>query len=154
MSRAPFQILVLPFRTLHNHEWEVALFKRSDTHYWQGIAGGGEANESPLTAARREAFEEAGIPQEYQYYRLDTIAPIPVCYFKARVNWPKNIYVIPEYSFAVEFSETFILSPEHVEVKWVNYHEAIELLHWETNKTALWELNERLMNSDLGTLFS
>lgn len=33
---------------------------------------------------------------------------------------------------------------EKREFKWCTYDEAIKLLEWDSNKTALWELNERL----------
>jgi len=35
---------------------------------------------------------------------------------------------------------------EHSEFKWLNYHEAIELLKWDSNKVALWELYKRLLD--------
>lgn len=62
MARAPFQIFVLPFRIVGRERFEYALFKRRDAADWQGIAGGGEDSETPLVAAKREAFEEARIP--------------------------------------------------------------------------------------------
>ena len=42
MARAPFQILVYPYRKFENGQIEYALMKRSDEGYWQAIAGGGE----------------------------------------------------------------------------------------------------------------
>ena len=36
------------------------------------------------------------------------------------------------------------LSSEHKEYKWVEYDEALKKLKYDSNKTALWELNERL----------
>ena len=40
MARAPFQILVFPYRR-RGDKFEFALFRRADDGYWQGIAGGG-----------------------------------------------------------------------------------------------------------------
>ena len=37
-----------------------------------------------------------------------------------------------------------MLSSEHKEYRWVKYDEAMRLLKYDSNKTALWELNERL----------
>lgn len=37
-----------------------------------------------------------------------------------------------------------MLSSEHKEYRWVEYDEAMRLLKYDSNKTALWELNERL----------
>ena len=55
MSRAPFQVLALPYRITSDSVILYALFKRepSTGSYWQGIAGGGENSESPLEAAKR-----------------------------------------------------------------------------------------------------
>lgn len=34
---------------------------------------------------------------------------------------------------------------EHAAYHWATYVEAIDMLHWDSNKTALWELNHRLL---------
>jgi dATP pyrophosphohydrolase len=53
--------------------------------------------------------------------------------------------VIPEYCFAVEMKNAeLIISQEHDGWGWCQYEQAIEILTWDSNKTALWELNERL----------
>ena len=64
MVRAPFQVLVFAFFPTQDSEFEYLLLKRSDERWWQGIAGGGEGNETPLEAAKRETFEETGIPND------------------------------------------------------------------------------------------
>ena len=51
MSRAPFQVLVLPFRHNQGGQLEYAVFRRRDEGYWQFIAGGGENNEKPIETA-------------------------------------------------------------------------------------------------------
>ena len=56
--RSPFQILVIPFKKNIN-QIKVAIFKRKNSLNWQFIAGGGEDNETPLEAAKRESHEEA-----------------------------------------------------------------------------------------------
>ena len=140
MSRLPFQVLVIPFRI--REQFEVAIFKREKKTggCWQCIAGGGEANESPIDAARREAQEEAGIPTTSQFNKLDTISSIPRIHFPD-AKWAKDIFVIPEYCFAVKTENHEIrLSNEHTEYKWVNLEEALKLLKWDSNKTAVWEL--------------
>jgi len=150
MARAPFQIVVFPFRQNENGNYEYAIFKRSDDSYWQGIAGGGEDHETPVEAAKREAFEEAKIPTSAKYFRLRAMDMVPVYHFPARKLWPKDIYVIPNYCFGVESSNVdIILSVEHTAFKWVDCETGRALLHWQGNKTALWELNERLGRNDL-----
>jgi dATP pyrophosphohydrolase len=76
-GRAAFQVLVLPHRQT-TQSTEYALFRRADADYWQGVAGGGEAGESPLQAARRETAEEAGLVGDHEFVALDARATIPV----------------------------------------------------------------------------
>jgi dATP pyrophosphohydrolase len=145
MSRAPFQVLVLPYRIVQGKDILYAIFKRSDGNYWQGIAGGGEDDESPLDAAKREAHEEAGVDPTSRFTKLDSQATIPVagiCGFL----WGSDVLVVPEYCFGVEVIDSVVtLSDEHSDAKWVGYESASEMLHWHSNKTALWELNHRLL---------
>ena len=144
MSRAAFQVLVLPYRQ-HENSFEFAVFSRHDYSCWQGIAGGGEDNETPLQAAIREAYEEAAIPVESQFIPLDTVNSIPVIYFKDSHLWGDHIYVIPEYSFGVNCTACSIkTSVEHKEFRWLPFAEAMELLNYQSNQTALWELNQKV----------
>lgn len=145
MSRAPFQVLVIPFRLGTDGEPLYLLFKRADETVWQWIAGGGEDDEGPEQAARREAFEEAGIPQDARLLRLDSVASIPVVHFADRHLWGDAVYVIPEFSFGVEVhGEDVRLSVEHGACEWLGYEAARSRLEWDSNRTALWELHSRL----------
>jgi len=146
MPRAPFQILVLPYRVLDDNSILYAIFKRADIEHdiWQGIAGGGEDDETPLQAARREAFEEAGIPDDSQYMRLSSTMTLPVEKV-AGFLWGDEVLVIPEYCFGVRLDdEQLCLSLEHGEYRWLNYTDAHALFTWDSNKNALWELDYRL----------
>ena len=144
MPRAPFQVLVIPF-ILTQHGIEYAVFLRHDAQYWQFVAGGGEAGESPLDAAVREAREEAGIPPESRFLALDSLATVPANVFVAHKEWGAGTYAIPEHTFGVEAKDRSLrLSEEHDECRWVSYEEARDLLKWDSNRNALWELNERL----------
>jgi dihydroneopterin triphosphate diphosphatase len=122
--------------SLSDHRRRAAIGKQSPA--------GGENNETPLQAAKREAEEEAGIGPEVEFLRLDSSATVPVvkvCGFK----WGLNVLVIPEYCFGARLStQHILLSNEHTEHRWVPYGEAHEMLHWESNKNALWELDYRL----------
>jgi dATP pyrophosphohydrolase len=150
MARAPFQVLVLPFRETDDGTIEYALFRRKDMDFWQGIAGGGEDEETPLAAARREASEEAGIGPGVPIYLLKTLSSVPVYHFSESVNWSKELYVIPQVCFAIDVGDDELkISEEHSAFKWASFEEAMELLHWESNQTALWELNERLLNDHM-----
>jgi len=142
VPRAPFQVLVLPYR----HEassLEVAVFHRADANVWQFISGGGDMGETIEEAARREANEEGGIPPTANYQRLDTTTTIPACCFAAWPTWDPDLLVVPEHAFGVEV-ESIALSSEHRAHEWLGYDDAMRRLLFDSNKTALWELHERL----------
>ena len=138
-ERLPYQVLVLPY--FKEKDYLYAIFKRSDLEFWQGISGGGEGNELPLDAAKRETVEETGIDSEFM--KLDSMTTIPA----------ENIgsyhigkaLVVPEYAFGVKAkSKNLRIGKEHSEYRWLPFREAHKLLKYDSNKTALWELNQRL----------
>jgi dATP pyrophosphohydrolase len=142
--RQPVQVLVIPFRKT-NAAVEFCLLKRSDAKYWQFVAGGAEGNETPLEAATREAREEAGTSLSAKVIALDSMCCVPANIFRDWKKWPKGTYVVKEYAFGVEVqNEPIKLSNEHTDLKWVSCDEAMALLKWDSNKTALWELSQRL----------
>ena len=146
--RAPYNVLVLPFcRT--SDDILYCILKRKDLGIWQFVAGGGEGEEAPPAAARREAYEEAGIPATLEYRQLASMCHVPVDQFsaEARRHWGQK-YVIPVYSFAVELDHPKIrISREHTGFRWCTYTEAVQLLHFDLDRTALYELKERIRNS-------
>ena len=145
MARAPFQVLVIPYRINLHNQLEFALLKRADDGFWQGIAGGGEDNETHLEAARRETFEETGIEPTSNFLRLDTIDSVPVTAFKDSLLWGEDVFVIPQYCFGVNaFDLEIRISQEHSAFRWLPYDQTHRLLKFDGNKTALWELNLRL----------
>ena len=146
MTRAPFQVLVL----LHRQDtWggiKYGLFRRRDHDYWQGIAGGGEGAETPLEAAYRETAEEAGLgPDDVVVNQLMAFAMIPAVQVGGLL-WGPAVPVIPEYSFGAKCDARaeVTMSLEHVEFRWATYATAASLLKWNSNRTALWELDYRL----------
>lgn len=146
MPRAPFQVLVFPYRKNLQDQLEFVLLLRADGGFWQGIAGGGEDDETPLEAARRETFEETGIKPTSTIMQLDTVESVPVIEFKDSSLWGEDVFVIPQYCFGVSISHSEIkLSDEHSEYGWFTYDQAIQLLKFDGNKTALRELNQRLL---------
>jgi dATP pyrophosphohydrolase len=145
MARAPYQVLVLPY--VEEPSGPIfALFRRSDDQHWQGIAGGGEDSETPEQCARREALEEGGIGMHHEFIALDSMCMIPVVDISG-FQWGATRLVIPEWTFAVKLEERVInLSHEHSELLWLPYAEARAKLRWESNRTAIWELNYRIIN--------
>ena len=143
--RAPFQVLIIPYKIIDKSPL-FCIFHRADHNQWQFIAGGGENGETPLEAAKRETVEESGVTSK-KWVELKSLSYIPatVIHAKHRQNWDKDTYVIPEYAFAFECMEDIKLSHEHTEYIWAPYEEAIKKLEWDSNRTALYELNCRLM---------
>ena len=142
--RAPFQILAVPYRFIEN-ELCFCVFRRADSDIWQFIAGGGENNEKPIQAAQREIKEETGVTAE-KLTELKSVAFVPaeIVTETMRAHWDKNIFVIPEYSFAFECNADPTISREHSEYKWLPYDTARKLLKWDSNKVAMYEAMCRL----------
>jgi len=147
MARAKYQVLVIPYCVSEKGR-SYCIFKRSDAaDCWQFIAGGGEEEDLlPMISAQREALEEAGIPVNSHFLQLETTCSISTEHFpKARLHWGEHCLVIPEYSFAVALGhQTLNLSHEHTAYMWVDYKTAMQKLRFDSNKVALWELDNKL----------
>ena len=145
MARATFNALVFPYYITPDRQIDYAVFNRSDAveDFWQAISGGGEDDETPLEAARRESWEEAGISPESSFIALDSMTTIPVYHYG--YTWDKDTYVVSEYSFGVQVEDRSLrLSHEHTEYRWLDFQAATEILKFDSNKNALWELDQRL----------
>ncbi len=149
--RAPYQILAILYKR-ENDKILYGIFYRNSHPIWQFISGGGENNEKPLETVIREIKEETSlVVEKAQIKQLDSKTTIPVLNITGEYTWGTNVYVVPEYSYAVEIegeNSNIQLSNEHKEYKWVEYDEAVEKLKYDSNKTALWELNEKLNKKD------
>ncbi|EHI99482.1 NUDIX hydrolase [Clostridium sp. DL-VIII] len=145
MGRAKYQVLVIPY-IIQDNIIKYAVFHRSDMQVWQFIAGGGEDGETPLQSAKREAFEEASISTDNNYYHLETSCSISTeCFKSYRSIWGEDCLVIPEYTFAVNVeTDEMILSNEHTDCQWMDYKTAKEKLRYDSNKVALWEVDNKI----------
>ena len=144
--RKPKNVLVFLYR--YNNGIEYCLFYRSRGRFYQGLSGGVEDLEELEDTVKREVYEETGIVVK-NIMKLDTISSIPGINVNKNFNYKNNIYVVYEYGFGVKIdNEDIKLSSEHKEYKWVSYDEAIKLLKYDSNKTALFELNERLIHCE------
>lgn len=143
--RAPFQTLIILYR-IDKKEILYGIFLRKKEKIWQFVSGGGEDNENIYQTAIRELKEGTGIHiQKAELTKLDAQTTIPVANVTGEFTWGEDIFVVPEYSFAVNIGNRQIkLSNEHETMQWCNYEEAMSKLEYDSNKTALWELNERL----------
>jgi dATP pyrophosphohydrolase len=137
---------VLPYRQEASHI-RYAVFRRADAGYWQFIAGGGEGSELPIEAARRESCEEAAIPVTAMLFPLDSCSTVPVMELSGLLRWGPNVLVVPEYTFGACLSAADLqIGSEHTEYRWVDYETCREMLHWDSNRNALHELNHRIVN--------
>lgn len=132
----------IPYRIV-NDDIEVLIGKRSDDGNWQAISGGGEDDEEPLIAAKRELCEEAGVTGR-SWIALDSKCMLPKVFYADHVHWDDNLYVIPEHSFTTNVIEECKKSDEHAELRWVDVDTANNLLKYDSNKTALWEVTQRV----------
>lgn len=149
MARQPKQVHIFLFRPSKNG-YEYALFQRSDSKFcWQGVCGGLEDNETLEEGARREIFEEAGINEHLPLYPLESISYLPDNIFSndERAIWGNDIVVIPMYFFAMPFNGEIQLSEEHIAVKWLPYKSAYDLIYYQDQQIALYELNEKLQRN-------
>ena len=145
--RKPRNVLVFFYR-IRNKEIEYCVFYRRKDEFWQGLSGGVEDEEELNDTVKRGVYEETGICVK-NILKLDTISSIPGIYVNKNFNYKNNIFVVYEYGFGVKIdNEDIELSSEHKEYKWVSYDDAIKLLKYDSNITALFELNERLVHDE------
>jgi 8-oxo-dGTP pyrophosphatase MutT (NUDIX family) len=136
--RVPRQVLVYLHR---GGEFLLLRRTRELGGFWQGVTGAPDPGEVDLDAAIREVREETG------YDVAGTIRPVGYRY-ELRPG-PHNLYWSTLYAPGVESvpEEVFVaevgdggpaLEPrEHTEYRWCPLAEALELLHYPENRTAL-----------------
>lgn len=147
--RKPKQVLVFLYRKNTNNEYEYCIFYRKKMQIWQAISGGVEDDETLIETVKREVLEETSMVVN-DIFELSSVSSIPVVNVTGEFSWGNDVYVVTEYSFGVFTENSDIkLSSEHKQYEWFTFDEAYEKLKFDSNKTALWELNQRLLNSDL-----
>jgi 8-oxo-dGTP pyrophosphatase MutT (NUDIX family) len=128
-------------------EWLFLLLKRSPkikVHpgIWQMITGSVEKDEFAPDAAFRELLEETGIVP------LKMLSIPRVNTFYLELN--DSVCLSPVF-LAVTDKEDVLISVEHTEHKWLNYEEAVKLIHWPDQIESL-NLIYKYLNDDV--LFS
>ena len=142
--RIPKQVLIIPYRKIDD-KIEYCIFKRKDMNAWQWIAGGAEDfDKNILESAKREFWEETNI-KDVALQQLEMTCKIPVVNVVKDFMWGEDVFYSEEYAFSANITDEKIqLSNEHTEYKWVDYSEARSLLKYDSNKSALWELDTKL----------
>ena len=147
--RRPKQVLVFLYRKNEENEYEYCIFYRRKLNFWQAISGGVEDDETLVETVKREVLEETGISAK-DIIKLSSTSTIPVINVTGDFTWGRDVYVVTEYSFGVFIENSdIILSDEHKQYEWLTYDKAYKKLKFDSNKTALWELNHGLLNDDL-----
>ena len=150
--RAPYQTLTFLYKKVENN-FQFLILKRSDLNFWQGIAGGGEEGETPFETAKRETKEEVGLQDTNKFFQLSTISSIPrknISGLRNREDLKGIFNIVPEFCFACEVPINFepTISHEHTNYTWLDFKEAIQKVNFDSNKTALWELNNFLTSEE------
>ncbi|MFE7504652.1 NUDIX pyrophosphatase [Promicromonospora sp. NPDC057488] len=136
--RAPFQVLVVPYRRAFD-ALEFLILQRADSHKWQWVAGGGEDDETPVQAAQRELVEELSATSAVR--PLATISPVPVVNITGELTWGYEHLIVMEHAFCVNLDgQEFTLSSEHISARWVGLEKAGSMLEFDSNRTAAWEV--------------
>jgi dATP pyrophosphohydrolase len=141
--RQPIQVLVYVAR-LNGGECQYLMLHRIIRQdlglddFWQGVTGGVEDSETPLQAAYRELREETGfVPDRLVDLGYSYTFPLSD---KWRDLYADGVEEIREFVFVAEVSgreEPRIDPREHDVWQWSSFEEALVLLYWPENITAL-----------------
>lgn len=130
---------VWPYRVVDGVA-EILLLHRSGRDgvpFWQGVSGWIEPDEVPHLAALRELREETGFSAA-ELYALDAVFDL--------YAWRRGTVetIVPFAALVADGTEP-ILSDEHDEWRWATLADALELVPYQPQRTALTRLAEDLL---------
>ena len=140
-NRLPVIIQSIVYRK-KGQEWEILLLKRTAERggFWNVVNGTLELQESAIDCRTRELFEETGI--------RDAISWSGEIH---RFSFPYHdtVFVVVVFAVKVPKNQGVVINDEHTECKWVGFDEAMGLLKFDDDKTALQNFREKLRNGQL-----
>lgn len=150
MVRRAQNVHIYFYRKSKTGGFEYAVLQRTDDPgIFQGASGGVRDDESPKQTARRVASYEAGAPVGARLFQLTATGYVPVTVFGPHAaEWGDDVVVVPIYFYAMQLDE-ILFSEQHKSVQWHPYDETARLFTFESQRTGLWELNERLRRGNL-----
>ncbi|MFI7700369.1 NUDIX pyrophosphatase [Nonomuraea sp. NPDC049480] len=149
--RQPLTVLVFLYRVTAGSP-EYAVFQRADDGNWQSVSGGVEEGEDLVTAARRETAEETGLRDLGPLCKLDMVSGVEKAGFRTSPYWDEDLYIVPKHFFAADVTNAaseIALSSEHRDMRWLGYEAAHGTLRYDDDRTALWELDQRIIRDHL-----
>lgn len=136
------KISVYFYRQLDGGGFEFLLLHRvaEKGGYWQPLTGNVDDGEDLKQAAYRETEEEIGHHTDHG-----------LIHSGYEFEYTKNDTKFHEVVYALHLPNDVEpeLCPEHDDYMWANMPEAIEKLHWDSNKKGLIAVCQRLVNDDL-----
>jgi len=131
------QVEVIVFKIV-NDKILFLLLKRNEQKggFWQPVTGGVHDGENLSDAVKRELLEETGIKDYIHIY--DNIH-----YFEFNTD---EFGTLKEYVFGMRIkdSDDAKLSPEHTDMRWCVFEEALDLLKYDSNKVGFKKLFDLL----------
>jgi hypothetical protein len=141
MRRAPFVVLVLPYTVELDGEVSYAVFRgpsRRDAA-WHALVGEGVRGETPLEAARREAWRIAELPPDALFLELES---------RTQPEPPEGGQPVVEHVFAVRVLPDEVRPRRpRLALDWVSYDIAKGRLQSQADRDALAELRRRIGRS-------
>jgi dATP pyrophosphohydrolase len=152
MARLPHQVLVY-LHTPPGPGGEILyllLLRHPDRFgIWQGVTGGQEEGETVADAAAREVREETGFPAqaaEVLPFASPHTFPLEGPF---RRFYPGHDRVTEHrFHLPVPMRDPVLDPAEHVAFRWCGLAEALDRLHWASNRQALEELHQSLLGGE------
>jgi len=137
-------VFVVIYKKQEGKTFYLVLKRKKHWTGWEFTKGGIEKNEKPLTAAKREVFEESGL------------VPMRVLEFskKGKYKYPKLLKDRPGYIgqsyqlFAAQVQDNLgriepqVDRKEHSKYKWLEYSQAKKILKYKNQKKCLRIVNK------------